>query len=100
MTIVVLDVNDTLKHPGCSEAYDTLKEKYPTRIRTQRRFMSGLMPRYSFMLVGYRTWETLTEEGSDLLAQIPSTLIINKKSTRNRPSLLGGYDEFDEPFFG
>ena len=58
------------------------------------------MPRYSFMLVGYRTWETLTEEGSDLLAQIPSTLIINKKSTRNRPSLLGGYDEFDEPFFG
>ena len=100
VTIVVLDVNDTLKHPGCSEAYDTLKEKYPTRIRTQRRFMSGLMPRYSFMLVGYRTWETLTEEGSDLLAQIPSTLIINKKSTRNRPSLLGGYDEFDEPFFG
>ena len=51
------------------------------------------------MLVGYRTWETLTEEGSDLLAQIPSTLIINKKSSRNRPSLLGGYDEFDEPFF-
>ena len=32
-----------------------------------------------------------------MLIQIPSTLIINKKSTRNRPGLLG--DEFDEPFF-
>ena len=34
-----------------------------------------------------------------MLIQIPSTLIINKKSTRNRPGLLGDYDEFDEPFF-
>ena len=43
--------------------------------------------------------EPLSEAGSDMLIQIPSTLIINKKSSRNRPSLLGGYDEFDEPFF-
>ena len=97
VSIVVLDVNDTLKRPGCSDPYDALKAKYPTRIRSQRRFMSGLMQRYSFMLIGYHTWETLSEAGSDMLIQIPSTLIINKKSTRNRPGFLG--DEFDEPFF-
>lgn len=99
VSIVVLDVNDTLKNKNLSEPYDALKKKYPTRIRTQQQFMSGLMPRYSFMLIAYRTWETLSEAGSELLIQIPSTLIINKKSSRNQTGFDDGYIDFDEPFF-
>ncbi len=99
VSIVVLDVNNTLKDPALAEPYETLKAKYPTRIRSQQQFMSGLMPRYSFMLIGYHTWETLSEAGSDMLIRIPSTLIINKKSSRNRSTFDDEYADFDDSPF-
>lgn len=44
----------------------------------------GLLDKYSLMLISYNTWEMLSEVKSEMLSDAPSTLIINKKSQRNR----------------
>jgi len=41
-----------------------------------------VFPRYSFMLISYQAWNTLTASSKKELDNIPSTLIINKKESR------------------
>ncbi len=100
VSIEVFDMNNTLKNADYFGIYELLKEEHPARIRMQERLAPGQILRYSFMLIAYRTWETLSESGSDMLMQIPSTLIINKKSSSSaRPlTIEGATDEIDQIF--
>lgn len=93
--IQVLDMNKVLSKKELAHGYDELKKKYSNRISKQNRFTSGALLKYSFMLIGYQTWEMLSETGSEILTEIPSTLIINKKSSKDRPSFED--EDIDEP---
>ncbi len=95
VSIVVLDVNKVLKDKALSASYDDLKKKYSSRITKSSRVSAGVLLKYSFMLIGYRTWNTLSETGNKILEEIPSTLIINKKSSKDRPGFED--EELDSP---
>ncbi|NDV47936.1 cation/H(+) antiporter [Paludibacter sp. 221] len=99
VNIVVYDVNNVLQNKILAEPYEALKATYPNRMSKQMKLAAGSLVRNSFMLIAYRTWETLSEMGSDILLSIPSTLIINKKSRKDRPNFDDEYADFDEPVF-
>lgn len=84
VTVMVMDINDLLQNKNISAPYDDLKKRYSSRLTKQRKFSVGLLDKYSLMLISYNTWEMLSEVKSEMLSDAPSTLIINKKSQRNR----------------
>jgi len=84
--ISVLDVNKILNDESLAKPYYELKKRYSNRIDRSTKFKPTLLTKYSFMLIAYRTWETLSETGSEMLKETPSTLIINKKSSNNQAS--------------
>lgn len=95
VNITVMDTNKVLSDKALSKTYDELKKKYSSRITKQSRFSQGALLKYSFMIMGYRTWDTLSETGDEILTEIPSTLIINKKSSKDRLSFDD--DDMTEP---
>ena len=98
--ILVLDVHNILQNEALTAPYEELKRKYASRITCQSKFTSGILQRHSFMLIAYQTWETLSETGNEMLFQIPSTLIINKKSSKDQFGFDDEYYvDFDEPMF-
>ncbi len=85
VTIQILDMSkvaDTYKK--IKKSIDDLKEKFPNSIKyiKQSRFNSGLLSKYSFMLISYQAWNILSISEKRELSNIPSTLIINKKESR------------------
>ena len=99
VNIIVFDTNKILQNKALAEPYEDLKKKYTNRISQQSKLTSGFLQKHSFMLIAYQTWETLSEAGDDMLLQIPSTLIINKKSSKDRPSFEDEHFDFDKPTF-
>jgi hypothetical protein len=41
---------------------------------------------FNFMLIGYNTWNDVSEHHKEALQKMPSTLILNKYQERNNPS--------------
>ncbi len=99
VNIAVMDMNKILNDKSISQPYEDLKQKYPNRMTRHVKYSGGILQRYSLMLIAYHTWENLSEAGNDILIDIPSTLIINKKSNRNRISFEDEYVDFDEPVY-
>lgn len=66
------------------QSYKSLTTSYPNAVKTVKSPRNGSTnySRYSFMLISYKTWNTLTQNDETRLNNIPSTLIINKKASR------------------
>ena len=84
VSITVVDINKVLADKGLSVQYDELKKQYGSRISKQNKHIAGLFSTFSFMLMGYKTWDFLSEVKSEILSEMPSALIINKKSSEDR----------------
>ena len=63
---------------------ERLKEEFPHLVKSIRytKSTSTLLNKYSFMLISYQAWNTLSVSENKELRNIPSTLIINKKVSR------------------
>jgi Kef-type K+ transport system membrane component KefB len=85
---VVITVLDAKKLIASNEvirkAFDDLKEQFPSSVKLIKpsRITPNLLSKYSFLLISYSAWNTLSQSGNGELNHIPSTLIINKKVSR------------------
>jgi Kef-type K+ transport system membrane component KefB len=94
VSVRIIDVHHLANsHAEMAEAIAKLKEEFPTAVRVARNMTlsSVSISNYSLMLIGYSTWNKYVLENEKALANIPSTLIINKKTSRfhapkNHPS--------------
>jgi hypothetical protein len=87
ITIFLVDFNGLLeKSEAMHDSFDEVRAVFPRAIKVLKNSASvdALLPKFSFMLTSYQTWNTLTEQKNTLLAHIPSTLIINKKESKFR----------------
>ncbi|MCE5174293.1 MAG: cation:proton antiporter [Bacteroidales bacterium] len=85
VSIRILDVNNLIAtNESIGRFVGELKEEFPNYIKISKH--THLTPPYisgfSFMLISYKTWNKFTVSGNKVLESIPSTLIINKKSSR------------------
>lgn len=82
--ITVLDTNNILRtDKTAAETFENLKNTYPNNIKLSKaKNMSGMVKNYSFMMISFQTWNDLVAADKSELQNIPSTLIINKKSSR------------------
>lgn len=85
---VIIYIVDIHKLAHTSEAIrsgiERLKEEFPHLVKSIRytKSTSTLLNKYSFMLISYQAWNTLSVSENKELRNIPSTLIINKKVSR------------------
>jgi hypothetical protein len=87
ISIFIVDFNGLLeKNETIKNGFDEVRTAFPRAIKVLKNSgnIDSLLPKFSFMLTSYQTWNTLTEQKSTLLAHIPSTLIINKKENKFR----------------
>lgn len=100
VTITILDVNKLVtSSERIHKAIHELKQQFPHAVKMNKssRFSSSILSKYSFMLISYQAWNTLSLSGKNELSNIPSTLIINKKASRfhspgRKKTLLGFKD--------
>jgi iron uptake system EfeUOB component EfeO/EfeM len=65
------------------QSFLTLKSEFPAQIKTTHfKHFNVIISKFSFMLIGYDTWNKLNEKQKNTFKNIPSTLIINKKTSR------------------
>jgi Kef-type K+ transport system membrane component KefB len=55
-----------------------LKTNTTAFLLPEKEISSGLLIQYNFMLIGYNTWNYVSENEKETLQQMPSTLIISK----------------------
>ncbi|MEI8086849.1 MAG: cation:proton antiporter [Paludibacter sp.] len=85
VVINIMDVNKlSASNETIRKAINELKSQFPSSVRIIKfsRFSSSLLSKYSFMLISYQAWNTLSLSDKKELEFIPSTLIINKKVSR------------------
>lgn len=85
VTIDILDnTNLTQTSDDFVKTYSDLQQLFPERVKVlpkeKNRFMT--YSHYSFMLISYPTWNKLIKGDDQILREIPSSLIIRKKSGR------------------
>jgi len=85
IVITILDAHKlTLSNAVIKKAFNDLKEQFPGSVKLIKpsKISSNLLSKYSFLLISYQAWNTLSQAGNSELNNIPSTLIINKKVSR------------------
>lgn len=85
ITIQIMDLNKLIANSTViHKAIYELRVQYPNSVKVTKssRFSSGLLSKYSFMLISYQAWNILSLSDKNELEFIPSTLIINKKVSR------------------
>lgn len=84
-SIFIMDMNKVLQQSEqVKTTYSELKKNYPVAVKTIKssKNNSSLISRFSFLMISYPTWNVLSESEGHELRNIPSTLIINKKTSR------------------
>ena len=85
VTVQIIDIN---KQDGrtdtVSEGIQMLTGLFGSRVKLSKitRLHAGYLEKFSFLMISYVTWEALIEAETQTLKDIPSTLIISKKSSR------------------
>ncbi|MBP1637815.1 MAG: sodium/hydrogen exchanger [Bacteroidetes bacterium] len=85
LTVHIMDLN---KLDGrveeITESIRKLQEQFGSRIKVSKitRLHSGYLEKFSFMMISYQAWEALINAEIQALRDIPSTLIINKRTSR------------------
>ncbi|HRU62956.1 MAG TPA: universal stress protein, partial [Paludibacteraceae bacterium] len=81
-TVQIMDVNKVIDNNESVARYiNEMEKQFPNAVRIlkQNKINSNTFSKYSFMLISYQTWNKLVEIDKNQLANIPTTLIINKK---------------------
>lgn len=85
VTIQLLDMHHILdKDNKSAEIIEKLNTQYPQRFKVSKitKLHSGMVNKFSLLIVSYQAWEQLLAIECKALHDIPSTLIINKKKSR------------------
>ena len=85
VSIFIMDVNRVMQtSETIRKAVDDLRAMFPTSVKILKssKNNSAIISKFSFLLVSYQAWNTLSESENKELSNIPSTLIINKKASR------------------
>lgn len=85
VTIRIMDVHRLAEsHPSIRDGISALKEEFPTAVKVSKNLhvSSTYVSNYSFLLISYAAWNHYSTSQEHALENIPSTLIINKKTSR------------------
>ena len=85
VSIFIIDVNNVAqKNKSIQAAIDELQRNFINRVKTIKtsKNNASIISRFSFMLISYQGWNELSNSENNELTAIPSTLIINKKTSR------------------
>ena len=85
VSIFIMDVNQVLQRSAkVREATDELHKIFPNSVKIIKssKNNASVISKFSFLLLSYQTWNDLSENDATMLRSIPSTLIINKKTSR------------------
>lgn len=98
VSIFIMDVNQVLQRSAkVREATDELRKMFPNSVKIIKssKNNASVISKFSFLLLSYQTWNDLSENDATMLRSIPSTLIINKKTSRfhNRNAESGESDQ-------
>ncbi|MFV0391809.1 MAG: cation:proton antiporter [Paludibacteraceae bacterium] len=85
VSVQILDLTNSNKtNESIAEGLRILLENYRSRVKITKidNIESVNLHKYNFMMISYQTWDLLLEDHPQILRNIPSTLIINKKISR------------------
>jgi Kef-type K+ transport system membrane component KefB len=85
VTIRIMDVHKLAEtNSAIGESITALKEEFPTAVKVSKNMhvSSTYVSNYSFLLISYSAWNHYSTSQEHALENIPSTLIINKKTSR------------------
>jgi Kef-type K+ transport system membrane component KefB len=82
--ITIIDTDKVLEQDETAAAiFKNLMADCPNNIKVARtKNISSISSRFGFMMISYQAWNVLVPNNKRELRNIPSTLIINKKSSR------------------
>ena len=75
--------NDNQSTTSIQEGIQILSEEFEQRVKIQHvnKIDSVHLEKYNFMLISYQAWENLLKTYPKLLNNIPSSMIINNKTS-------------------
>jgi Kef-type K+ transport system membrane component KefB len=85
VSIFVMDMKGLLEtNDKCRAAFNDLRQQFPTSVKVIKSSRNNalLISKFSFLMISYPSWNTLSETEDSILTSIPSALIINKKTSR------------------
>jgi len=85
VSIFIMDTNNTIhSSDSMKNAVDELQYNFPNSVKIIKssKNNASIISRFSFLLISYPTWNYLSVSENKELSNIPSTLIINKKTSR------------------
>jgi Kef-type K+ transport system membrane component KefB len=85
VTIRILDVHKLAdRSQEIRQGIASLQKEFPTAVKVSRNLnvTSSYLSNFSFLLISYPAWNHYSASKEETLANIPSTLIINKKTSR------------------
>jgi hypothetical protein len=85
VTIRIMDVHRLSEsHTSIGEGIRALIKEFPTAVKVSKNLhvSSTYVSNYSFLLISYTAWNHYSASQEHALENIPSTLIINKKTSR------------------
>jgi hypothetical protein len=102
--INVIDKNNLLStNATFKQSMKEFTAQFPDSVKITKLPRNNVgLQRFSFMLISFQAWNSLSESGGNLLENIPSTLIINKKTSRfhglngDNDSLIAQIDYADD----
>jgi hypothetical protein len=71
-------------NPEIAKSMEALRTEFPTGVKIARNLQlsSSNLPSFSLLLISYEAWNHHVASHENELENIPSTLIINKKTSR------------------
>lgn len=85
VTVRIMDVHRLVEtNPTIRESITALKKEFPSAVKVSKNLhvSSTYVSNYSFLLISYAAWNLYSASQENALENIPSTLIINKKTSR------------------
>lgn len=85
VTVRIMDVHKLVEtNPNIRESIAALKKEFPSAVKVSKNLhvSSTYVSNYSFLLISYTAWNHYSASPENVLENIPSTLIINKKTSR------------------
>ncbi|HET9570163.1 MAG TPA: cation:proton antiporter [Bacteroidales bacterium] len=95
VTIRIMDVHRLTETDSViGEGIAALKEEFPTAVKVSKNMhvSSTYVSNYSFLLISYAAWNHYSTSQDRVLENIPSTLIISKKTSRFHATEQTGKD--------
>ncbi|HPT42938.1 MAG TPA: cation:proton antiporter [Paludibacteraceae bacterium] len=85
ITVQIIDISKLdARIQTVSEGIQKLTSLFGSRVKLSKitRLHSGYLAKFSFLMISYQTWDALIQAETQTLKDIPSTLIISKRTSR------------------